>query len=358
MQIEQDRPPRKYKEKRKRLPGSPLTSCLTVLAVSAIVIGSMLILGTPRTPAPVMTTTPMESTRPFRPSATQTTMYSLTEVAASPLPTITVRARTLSSSSLTGKIAFISLQDQFTYVVDADGSNLHMILPNLAHQNVHPWNTPVWSPDGKRVAFTALPASGNQSEGIYVMEVDNSNLIRLTSDDDYYPSWSPDGKRIALQRRLSDGDWIFLMNADGTNRVKLTRGEYPSWSPNGKRIVFQLNVSPTNIKVIDVDGSNEVTLTTYGTNGWPAWSPDGRYIAFSSYHLPDGGFRIHRMNADGSNRIELNTIDGQFVSWSPDSKHLTFLSYGNRWNEIYILDVDGANGRLLTNSALAPRWIP
>src|SRR2546422_5263788 len=54
------------------------------------------------------------------------------------------------------------------------------------------------------------------------------------------PVWSPDGTRIAFESGREDGTSdVYLMNADGSNRVQLTRGStgnlLPAWSPDGAR---------------------------------------------------------------------------------------------------------------------------
>ena len=61
---------------------------------------------------------------------------------------------------------------------------------------------PAWSPDGKRIAFDSQ-RSGNGD--IYVMDVDGSNIVRLTSDSDVeeWPAWSPDGRSIVYQRKTT-----------------------------------------------------------------------------------------------------------------------------------------------------------
>ena len=72
---------------------------------------------------------------------------------------------------------------------------------------------------------------------IYVMNADGSGLIRLTFQPghDYQPSWSPDGKRIAFTAEYANNRDIYLMNADGSNMIRLTQhpaeDSDPNWSP-------------------------------------------------------------------------------------------------------------------------------
>jgi len=69
----------------------------------------------------------------------------------------------------------------------------------------------VWSPDDRRIAF-ASDRDGNSE--IYVMNADGSNAVRLTYNDatDRYPGWSPDGSKIVFtqltwryRRQLTSG---------------------------------------------------------------------------------------------------------------------------------------------------------
>lgn len=54
---------------------------------------------------------------------------------------------------------------------------------------------------------------------------------------------------------------IFLADADGTVRGRLTEGHWPSWSPDGRRIVFHRDLE---VRIIDSDGANERQLAAGG----------------------------------------------------------------------------------------------
>jgi Tol biopolymer transport system component len=92
------------------------------------------------------------------------------------------------------------------------------------------------SPDGRRVAFTAL-------DKLYVADLPNGAPRRVTSAEagEYYPAWSPDGSSLAYVSW--DGAEGYLMRADlagGQQRRLTPRSAYyqtPAWSPDGRRIV-------------------------------------------------------------------------------------------------------------------------
>ena len=73
----------------------------------------------------------------------------------------------------------------------------------------------LWSPDGRKIAFTRNSGSDPAPE-IYVMNADGSGQRRLTRSTaaDLVPTWSPDGRKIAFD----GGGPIYVMNADGSGQ--------------------------------------------------------------------------------------------------------------------------------------------
>ena len=150
---------------------------------------------------------------------------------------------------------------------------------------------PTWSPDGTRLAFESF-RDGNRE--VYVMNVDGSNVRRLTTDPalDFDPAWSPDGGRIAFASNRDDDNYeIYVMNADGTAQTRLTNDpvvEYnPAWSPDGRRIAFHSFRGPPaqyqNLYTMNPDGSGVSRITQTQRNDWnPAWAPDGGHLVFQS----------------------------------------------------------------------------
>ena len=79
---------------------------------------------------------------------------------------------------------------------------------------------------------------------IYSMDIDGSNLRRLTNNEalDGDPRWSPDSRQILFDSDRSGNSDIFVMNALGSNVTPLTDAEgtdfTPDWSPDGSKIVY------------------------------------------------------------------------------------------------------------------------
>ena len=229
------------------------------------------------------------------------------------------------------RIVFVSERDgnREIYVMDADGGNPQ----NLTNDLNEDWY-PSWSPDGKRIAFMSL-RDGHiidvaPTYEIYVMDADGGNPQNLTNDlnDDRYPSWSPDSKRIVFtaerpghfRSKFGITDEIYVMDADGKNQQRLTENRkndwFPSWSPDGERIAFAADRKGDSenfeIYVMDADGGNQQNLTNNRRDDWsPSWSSDSRRIAFSSWR--DGNSEIYVMDADGGNPRRLtNNRHGDF----------------------------------------------
>jgi Tol biopolymer transport system component len=87
----------------------------------------------------------------------------------------------------------------------------------LAPVSVHAFPGPTFAGMNGKIAV-------NDSDGIYTMDADGTHKTRLTRGNRFSPVWTPGGSMIAFVRSSNSlGGAVFVMNADGTGKRRLTR---------------------------------------------------------------------------------------------------------------------------------------
>lgn len=189
-----------------------------------------------------------------------------------------------------------------------------------------------WSPDGTKIAFSNSCGSIDGSLcpiDIYTVNLDGTELMKITNNqagaEDLGPAWSPDGTKIAFTAiRSDDYTSIYAMNPDGTNRIRLTNGSYdnkPAWSADGTKIAFNRQ---SDVYVMNADGTNISQVTTDGqANEYGvAWSPDGTKILFNSdlrINQQTTAVQVYVVGTDGSNKQNLTASTSRdfLGGWQP-----------------------------------------
>jgi TolB protein len=211
------------------------------------------------------------------------------------------------------RVAFSALTksewDILMYSLDL---NRNVSFPRFGGMNL----SPAWSGDGMKLAFSS---SRTTDPEIYVVDASGANLKRITNSagPDVSPVWNPKtNAQIAWVSGRTGLPQIYTMEADGTNIQRMTDQGYavsPAWSPNGQFLAFAWirkygpgEPGSSDIYLMDIASKQWVQLThDGGRNDFPSWSPDGRHIIFQSNR--SGGLQIWTMLADGTKQTQLTT---------------------------------------------------
>ena len=155
---------------------------------------------------------------------------------------------------------------------------------------------PVWSPDGRQIAFMStrgyeLGSIGPFPGHIYIVNSDGNRLRQVTHEpltSSLGPSdWSADGTQLLMARVVdSSPSLLALTIASGRERqlFKSKLGEYSAtFSHDGQRIAFHAETSSgSDIVVSRLDGTARTAITRGGFNYSPRWSPDDEWILFTA----------------------------------------------------------------------------
>ena len=253
------------------------------------------------------------------------------------------------------EIAFVSGGDIWT--VPASGGDARLLVSHPATES-----RPLYSPDGKRLAFISNRTGGGD---IYLLTFATGELKRLTFDDgnEHLDAWSRDGKWIyysSTSRDIGGMNDIFRVSADGGTPMQVSADRFVNEffaapSPDGQTIAFSargnasaqwwrkghshldeaeiwtLRLGATAVyEKISGGGAREV---------WPMWSADGRSI----YYVSDrsGAQNIWVRPAGGQPKQVTQFKDGR-VLWpdiSYDGRMIVFERNFGVWK------LDPANGQ-------------
>ena len=202
---------------------------------------------------------------------------------------------------------------------------------------------PSFSPDGNQVAFAWDGANGDNQD-IYIKVVGAGVPLRLTTHPaaDQKPIWSSDGRHIAFVRLAEEGGGLFMIPALGGPERKIgsmiPEHEWaagPSWSPDGKLLAFSEKhepQAPLSIFLASIDGLEKRKLTSppVGSAGdcAPAISPDGRTVAFNRVSAAGGIFLVPVAGGEPT-RVTRDQIPFcERLAWTADGRELVFSSSG------------------------------
>ena len=189
------------------------------------------------------------------------------------------------------------------------------------------------SPDGSRIAVTADETG---SGDVWVHEAGREIRSRVTFDEaeDGSPVWSPDGTRIAFFSVRGQTPAIWIKQVDGTREPRKIAGpEGPArpvaWSPDGQYLLVQTRGRGGGGGIYSVDLREDTSYEIYefaqaGGNGRAAFSPDGAFVAYESRETGESEVFL-RSFPDGARRWQVSTEGGQYPRWNAAGDELFYV---------------------------------
>jgi Tol biopolymer transport system component/predicted Ser/Thr protein kinase len=194
------------------------------------------------------------------------------------------------------------------------------------------------SQDGRRLAATINdPGSGHGDIWIFDLARDVASRLTFSDAHDTQPVWSPDGKRIAFQsdRERDTGD-VYVVQADGRSEPELLfASDGPAsptdWSLDGQFVSVDRGVGKNDLWIVPIDGSDPfVLVSTPFDEGYARFSPNGKWVAYISNESGQYELYLTRFPS-GEGKWQLSAEGGDWaIGWKEDG------------SEIYYLDLEGA----------------
>lgn len=291
------------------------------------------------------------------------------------------------SLSPDGKVlAFSSVDSNECHIntISVDGGSPKQLVDAQARE-------PVFSPDGKMIAYVDTKNLGRAGGGLWVIPASNGTpKLVVNAKNASSPTWSPDGNMIAFLDLDSQQVCIIPVGEDGAPSGEVVKIDIPEgtggimflagWTPDNKIGAVIREKTEFGLYTLPATGGKAALVSHGGYPVQPRWSPDGKRI-FHTNNIDEGSgdwekYSLAVVPAEGG---EVKTVPIQFnekivkPAWgggnnvSPDGKTIVFSGQTKKdtsWHwQIWTLPVDGGKPKQLTKTPASvlngfPCWSP
>ncbi|MBC7899793.1 MAG: PD40 domain-containing protein [Saprospiraceae bacterium] len=225
-----------------------------------------------------------------------------------------------------------------------DGDAVRTVQLSSVSGKLDGWDGVTFTPDGK-IVYTSM-AGGN--DGIWIMDADGRNRKRLTSPETvaFYPSVTVDGRFIFYNVEVGRIRRIWRMDVDGGNQKEMFAGSNPQTAAG-----LMVYADRAAFWKVSVDGGEPIKITEEPRLSRCAVSPDGKFLA-CQFDPPDTDASIKLFSVDTGELLKEFKVKLELparIRWAPDGRFITYVSRLDGLRDIWSQPIEGGEPKKLTN---------
>jgi len=228
---------------------------------------------------------------------------------------------------------------------------------------------PVWSRDGKLIAFGSTRGGGRNID-IWIMDADGSNMMRLTDHpaNEQGPAFAHDDKSVFFTAERDGHGQIYRVWIADKRVEQITHGPHraimAAASPDGRHLAYAVQMANFQLFLLDFTTGATRQITTGEGACRPSFAPDSQEIAFVRMGAPS---HLEAVREEGPRVIQKDArLWSYYPDYSPDGRYVVFSvspehHQGEDWDlALMDLQAPGKFTRLTSGAGndRVPRWRP